>query len=214
MAILLFLCIVVQLWGAFVHCGAIVGCICALWCKCIECISGNSFIHVSCRSLFVISAMKTRCTFLRQSVCHKGSAPSAKPMAQPPAKDAAKPNPQARWLPSLQQVSPLQWPLLGMISSSKSEKVVHGAYWAIDLSTHSNVFFHGHFVHAMPLFCAFLVLCCAFCAFLEIPGRGGGVGKLSLLAILAMFPWGCRGRVARQWCKSQAVGGVTLRTVH
>ena len=114
--------------------------------------------------------------FLRQSVCHKGSAPLPRPLqsSHPKVLPSLMPNPQARLQPSLQpnlqQVSPFQYvehfQLFG-----PPEKVARIAYSAIDLSTHCNMVFHGHFMHAMPLSCACLVLCGTF---LEIPCVWGG----------------------------------------
>ena len=88
--------------------------ICALWCKCIDCISGNVFIHILCRSLSFFF---------------------------------------------LQQGSPFQLPLLSMALQAQiqlSGKVACRACSSIDLST------YGHFMHAMPLFCACFVVCCVF----------------------------------------------------
>ena len=69
--------------------------------------------------------------------------------------------------------------------------MAHRAYFSTNLITHGNMVFHGHFVHAMPLLCACLVVCHASLEIL-FEGCEGTVA----LAILAMFPWGCEGTVA------------------
>ena len=82
------------------------------------------------------------------------------------------------WQPSLQQVSPFQWPLLSRFSSSYDcQKRWH--------AEHGHMFFH-------------MVILCMFCCgpgCLGIPG-GWQAREPSPLASLAMFPRGCGGTVA------------------
>ena len=170
-----------------------------LWCKCIHCFQGNAYCHARCRALYFLAYHQnvdyantyragTIVNFKRSEVCHKGSIPLPNLLLSPPPKSccqalyqrsdkvAAKPQ------PSLQQVSPFQWPLLSMLSSSRPSVPARQSGPFCNRPQHPlNNVFPGGFVHAMP------VLCMSLCVppLLEIPWEAAQ--EPSLVAILTMF---------------------------
>ena len=75
--------------------------------------------------------------------------------------------------------------------------LAHTAHPAIDLSAHGNMAFHGHFMHAVPLFCA----CCAprvrttsLGAILAILGCGLTIARLRVYCKGGVRGWGVGGQ--------------------